>query len=81
MVPVLGSLVLLLLKVMHNRHGNYLQTHKTAALFAANFMCGRFASAVESAKYFIFLKMITLILQKLMTGNINAAYFRHLTNT
>lgn len=81
MVPVFRSLVLLLLKAMHNRHGNYLQTHKTTTLFAANFMCGRLASAVESAKYFIFLKTITLILQKLMTGNINDAYFRHLSNT
>lgn len=80
MVPVSGSIVLLLLKAMHNRLGNYLQTHKTTTLFAAILMCGRFASTVESTKYFFFFKMIALILQKLMTWNINDAYVRHLTN-
>lgn len=79
MIPLSSSL-LLFFKVMHNGHSNCLQTKKTTTLITANLMCGWFASAARSAKYFIFSKITTLILQKL-TWNIHTAYFRHLRNT
>lgn len=65
---------------MHNGHGSYLQTKETAALITANLMYGQFASGAKSAKHFFFSKIRTLILQKLMTLNIHAAYFKHLRN-
>ena len=45
-----NSLLLLVLKVMHNGHGNYLQTEETITLITANLVCGRFACAAKSAK-------------------------------
>lgn len=80
MIPVWSSPLLLFSKVMRNGCGNCLQTEETITLITANFMCGKFASVAKSAKCFIFLKMRTLILQK-VTGNIRAAFFSHLTNT
>lgn len=56
MISVSSSLLLLFLKVMHNGHGNYLQTEEITTLITANFTCGRFASAAKSAKYFLFFK-------------------------
>lgn len=79
-IPVSHTILLLFLKVMYDGHSSYLQTEETTTLITANFMCGRFASAGKSSKYF-FLKMRTLILQKLMTENICTACLRHLTNT
>lgn len=71
MIPLSRSLLLLFLKAMHNGHDSCLQTKETTALITANLMYRWFASAAKSDEYFIFSKIRTLILHKLMTCNIH----------
>lgn len=81
MIPGSSSLLLLFSQVMHSGHGNYLEAEDTPALLAASSMCGRLVSHPKVLNIGHLLKVKAVILQKLLSGNVPAACWRHLTHT